>query len=382
MPHSQGPHFSIKLLDDGCPHMLNTWFRFPSALFAFWGLVLAVLPGDMESLAPPVLPGQVMLGTEVGIFGSGFDGGKVPAVFAVTEGVKKRLVIAVESYSDTLIMGTVKKIPSTKKDPAGGKEWTVMVQPRGSRAGAEVEVGTVSTVAPEVLSVSPGAGAPGDLIDVRVRNAGPGKLRVSVNGKKAKVTTSFIDEDDLDKGDDEEPLTLRVRIPKVPDGFYDVVVSNKLGSTPTTDQVEVAGSPVPLPKDGLSAVISGKKLRAKGEQLSSLLGEVGEVTLDVQKGKSVIRQLVVTMPLDIEVDEPPLRYTSAPASIGYGEIHPDGSSPGWSSNTGTLDIVVNSKIDGRFQVTFSGTLIEEGALGEATERDVKGTAVFTNTLFD
>jgi hypothetical protein len=350
------------------PHL--TLLRRAPVLAVLFTLLLAV---PVRAGGVIVEPSQVTQGTAVIISGSGFDGGLAPKVFAVTEGFKKRMAFTVVSHTDSVVSAQVKAVPSSKKLPAAGRSWSLMIEPRGAAAGPMIEAGSIMTIAPQVVQVATGGHAPGETFVVQVRDAGTSKLRVTINGRKSKVVSSAPSKG---AGGSLDLRDVEVRVPNTHDGFFDVIVGNKLGINPSDQMVQVAGSSRPLPKDGLVAVVGGKKLRGKGEQLEVHVVE-GEVFLNVQKGKSLIRQLVLTLPFDVTLENPPLRFTGKPAAIGYGEIHSNGQAPGWSTTSGTLEMLVNSKVGGRFHVTFKALLVEEGVQGEPSTRAVKGTVVFT-----
>lgn len=341
-------------------------------LQSFLAVVSVVMLASQLHAGGIVEPTQVTAGTPVIINGIGFDGGATPKVFAVTDGSNKKMGFKVLSYSDTVLSVQVKKVPSSKSSPAAGRSWTLMVQPRGGQAGPLLEMGNITSVAPQVVSVEEGGFAPGETVVVQVRDAGTAKPRVTIHGKKAKVISSV---PSPGAGGLLDLRDFGVKVPNTHDGFFDVTVATKVGADASDQMVQIAGSTRPLPKDGLKATVGGKSLRAKGDALEVFVDD-GQVLLNVQTGKSVIRQLVLTLPFDVSLENPPLRFTDDPASIGYGEIHPDGSAPGWSTNVGTMDILVNSRIDGHFHVTFHALLVEEGVQGEPTTRAVEGTVVF------
>ncbi len=334
-------------------------------------LLLVLAPGAVVRAGTSVEPADVTLGTEVVVEGVGFDGGGRPRVTAVPDGGGKPMRFGVVDWSDTTVTAVVQKVPGGKKAPAAGRSWTLVVTPRGPDAGPPVEAGVVTSVAPRVLEVSTSVAAPGDQVTVRVADAGTAKPVVRVNGRKARLLSS---QPSAGEGATPASLDLVVRVPTTHDGFFDVEVSNAVGASDTGVLLEVAGSPRPLPKDGLRARIDGKSFRVKGPQLAVDVFE-GLVVLNGEKGKKLVKQLVLSLPFDVELDAPPLAFDGDPADIGYGETPKDGLTSGWTDIA--MDTDVRARDGDRFLVTFDATLREEGALGEPTLREVEGTVVFT-----
>ena len=83
-------------------------------------------------------PKQITTGTMVTITGDFAEPteGKLPKpkVFGTSEDSKSKIILKVISNSDTEIVAEVKKIPTNKKNPAAGTDWTLNVQPKGKGA--------------------------------------------------------------------------------------------------------------------------------------------------------------------------------------------------------------------------------------------------------
>jgi len=339
-----------------------------------------ILPMAQDTLGGTFAnPDQVSVGTSVLITGSGFDGGKAPKVTAAREGEKKKVTFKVMSWSDTAINAVVKKVPSSRTDPAAGKVWDLTIQPQGPSAGPTIAAGSITTVAPRVLSVTPEVGGPGDEVVVQVQDSGSKTPKVLVNGRKSKVVDSAVDgaEGALDL------KSFTVRLPNTHDGFFAVEAENKLGSNPSSQLVEISGSTKKWPKDGIKATVDGKKynVKSKGLDVSSANGIIN---IAGETGKAVVRELFVIVPFNVSLDMPPATYVGDPtdsALFGYGELPADGIDPpqGWAGTEDSFAFVVNAVDGRRVQVSFDGLLQEQFPVegeGGSTIR-VKGSTYVT-----
>jgi hypothetical protein len=322
-------------------------------------------------------PDLVSVGTNVLITGNGFDGGKRPKVFADRAGEQKRVIFQVLSWSPTTIVALVKKVPSSKTDPAAGKGWNLRIQPRGPSAGELISAGTITTVAPRVLSVVPASGSPGDEVTVLVQDTGSKKPKVLVNGRKAKVL-------DVSVAGAEGAVDVKqfvVRLPNTHNGFFAVQVENALGHNPSNQLVEITGSSRKWPGNRILSTVDGLKYNVKSKKIAAGSSN-GEVTIQGEAGKLLVRELFLRVPFNVSLDSPPASFVGGAtdgADFGYGEQPFGGLASGWASTDDSFEFIVNAAKGRRLQVSFDGVLLEqEPAIGQQpTTRRVKGTTYIT-----
>ena len=189
----------------------------------------------MAALNPyGVTPSVGSIGTDIQVTGAGFGdiGGRVYLRYQNARGWLRRKSLRVQSWTDGLIVARVGAAMEPRLSD-------VIIQPKGQ---APVIVQNVFTaMVPVVDSITPATGSPGDSIAVagdyfgtakgavRFRYLSGGRLR----SNRCKVTSWT-----MDPATGESSVTFTVP-DRVAPGTYDVVVSNKIGSTVVAESFTV-----------------------------------------------------------------------------------------------------------------------------------------------
>ncbi len=322
-------------------------------------------------------PKQITTGTMVTITGDFAEAteGKIPKpkVFGTSEDTKAKIILKVVSNSDTEIVAEVKKIPTNKKNPAAGSDWTLNVQPKGKGAfGATTSMDVMTVVGPTVVGVNPSSAMPGEEITVNIANPGAKNVKASIGGKKTKLKRA----PDTEEG---SGTAFTAKVPKsLANGGWDVMVDNKIGTDNAPAALVVTGSTKKLGKAHFTASINGAPYKSTGKFLGSEDSGLSIVIAANLKQNNPQRSFAVVIPFNTGTDMAPQTYAHFPTTLmtfSYSETTLMGLVPTittWQApNGGAASVTVNAVSGGQAAGSFEAMLVSAGQ----PDLDITGTFI-------
>lgn len=202
--------------------------RFILFSFSVMTLIAAILTFSSFGQAYTIEPNQGTIGTQVTVTDSGF-------------GSKKGKVL-IETTASKIITwdpsGTSITFEITKSLSPG--PYKIVVKPKEPKGAVPITYeGAFTMMAPEITSVTPGAGSPGKVIKLEGNYFGSKKGKVSVGGKNSKVLSW-----EMDKmtGASEATFVVPKRLLSE---TYGVTVSNKLDTDTLPEGFIYSSEPTP-----------------------------------------------------------------------------------------------------------------------------------------
>jgi hypothetical protein len=356
--------------------MLIKPMRFAGALLA-----TCVLGGQLSAQDASITdynPKTITTGTVITIQGdfAAKTTGKIPKpkVFGTMGDAKGKVTFKVLSNTETEIMAEVKKIPTNKKNPAAGTNWTLNVQPKGKGAfGATTSASLMTVVGPVVTGVNPSTAMPGEEITVSIANAGKKPPKMKIGGKKAKLKPVTITE-----GGGGSSFTSKV--PKsLANGSWDVDIDNKIGQDTAKGALTVTGSTKKIGKAVFTATLdfAGANSLAYKSSGKLLIGTDAGTAVTVNanlKQNNPQRSFTIVIPFNTSTDMVPQKYVGFPTTLltfVYTETTLNGQTPtvlAWQPASPTdISVTVNAVSGGQMAGFFSGMLISAGQPDLAVE---------------
>lgn len=228
------------------------------------GLAFLALPAAAQSVDSST-PTAGAEGTQITITGEGFlpNGKGKPKVWLTQEGTKKKVVLKVESYSDTEIVALLKK---GKANKSGDDDYLVTVFPAVKKAEGIVSPQGFRIAGPELNIKGAVEAEPNQEVTLFGNFMGVKKPSVKVGGKGAKVVDFVADVGDPGA---EGPLSsFTFLMPKkLANGVYDLLLKTKFGTVEFDNAMQMINSNVNSGGGGSSKAsftfkIDGKSLKA------------------------------------------------------------------------------------------------------------------------
>jgi hypothetical protein len=308
-------------------------------------------------------PNTITTGTVITITGSFAKqaGGAKPKVFGTMPDTKKKIAFKVLEHSDVEIVAEVKKIPTSKKAPAAGTDWTLNVLPKGKGAFTETTAMTPMTVlAPTIVSVNPSTGMPGEEITISIANVGIKTPKAKIGGKKTKLKPAPIT---LEEGG-----AITAYLAKVPkslaNGAWDVEVDNKLGSDTVEGALTVTGSNKKIGKAKVTYTVNGTTYTASGKfaqgDYDTMTGAFG---FGASTGKNPTRSVNTGMTISGAIPE-----VVNPPAFAYTEVFANDpfNIASWLAVGGSLSLTITAISGGQVGGTFTGTVTGQQGQGTAS----------------
>lgn len=243
--------------------------RLPSLTVLVSLLVLAATPLRAELVE--VDPERGTRGTALTLTGSGFSPtGKKPKLKALVDGLKTSgLKLKVLTFSDTTIEATV----------TGAKPglYDVVVEPKKGTPTTLADAFEVCLV--ENVVATPQGGAPGDTVSIcgACMPAKAGTVKVGKKSAKRLAWTSTSTAPCDPQG------RIDVKIPKLPDGTYDLSVKTPVGTTVVPGGLRIGGGDIPVQDEILQATIQGEAFESTPPRLLATYNSLaGVLTVSAQ----------------------------------------------------------------------------------------------------
>ncbi len=341
--------------------MQTTAFDLRPLLGCLLTAALAAPAARAQAVIADVSPDNGTLGSVLTITGSGFGSAK-PKVFLQAEGAKKKYALKVTAFADDAITAEVRK--------AVQGDLTLNLQPKIKGAAAASAAFTVNT--PGVTLLNPTGGLPNAEIQLTGTDFGNKKLKVLINGKKAKVLTS-------------DQTSATFRIPKsVPSGEWMVEVQNKIGEASADTGLVIIGSNKSLGPDVFKAKIRKKKLAAAASNLSAA-DNGSNIAFDATRAGNPSQQLSVVVPFFMGSHSVPKTFKDGEVGgmpIFYIEnftIDSQQFFTNWSVRPGELpwNVTITGRSGDRLVGTLEATLELDSGPGETMLEITDGQFVIT-----
>lgn len=340
-----------------------------STLFAL--LSLSLLGADLAAQATitGLSESEATVGTRFDIVGTGF-GTKAPKVAFAQDGetVPKTTLKVITPVADDRVTVEVKK--------AIAGTFTILLTPAGKEQTTAESPDTLSIVRPVIVGIDPeDVGLPGAEIHMTVDQPGSSGHKVTVGGRGAKIVS--IEAGSGSRGTD-TLSRVTFKVPKsVPDGTWDVVFSNAVGSGTAKGGLAVVGSTKPLGKPILMADIEGlKRFKVSGKKKVAVeTSFTGPTTVS---GNNKSRAFTLRMPFVEGNSTAPVQYTGAPAFLHYQETQGGTVSLELMSMDDSFTIQVSATQDGLVAGSFCGTLFP--VTGGGDPREVSGSFTYDGSF--
>jgi hypothetical protein len=161
-----------------------------------------------------------------------------PEVTGQRSDTPKVVKFQVLALSRRTLIARVREVPSTKSDPAAGKDWSLVVR-SPLRGGETVEADDdFTTVGPALVAVPAREAMPGEILPLYALDPGAKPPSVIVGRKKAKVLRSA----PAGESADGDPWLVQFRAPRLRNGFYPLRLENSLGPAPGGVPLLIYGS--------------------------------------------------------------------------------------------------------------------------------------------
>jgi hypothetical protein len=204
-------------------------------------------------------------GTALTLTGSGFSPvGKKPKLKALVDGVKSNgLKLKILAFTDTTIEAQV----------TGGKPglYDVVVEPKKGTPTALADAFEICLV--ENVVATPQGGAPGEIFSIcgACMPAKPGSVKVGKKGAKRLAWTSTSTAPCDPQG------RIDAKIPKLPDGTYDLSVKTSVGTTVVAGGLRIGGGDIPIQDEILQADIQGVPFESTPPRLTATYNSIAGI---------------------------------------------------------------------------------------------------------
>lgn len=341
----------------------------------------------IESLTPATVAAGDRV-TIVGDFAS-IDGAR-PRVFAMRDGVRRKLRLRVVEHDASSIVAVVRKVPNPARSPSDGANWTLHVAAPGRRHHVAGSASTpLVTSAPVIEDVRPDAIHAGWDLLLLARCPGARRPRVlfgddAIPSRSVRVVRDETADDGL--------CQVWARVPhRVGNGVHQVALKARLGKVSAAKRPKVAGCdepPPPPPKLNdtveMNATVTGlgfeKELKKGFVFAEFVFGNTIVIQGCFNEGANETCAQFVNLTIGYQEDSRDVGPALA-ARMAYTDSTDFGNGSGtgvndlfWEAVSGLRVEIVESSST-RIKGTFTGTVLADREDVEPQRLDVDGTFV-------